>query len=328
MKAVQRLAAGLALGTGLLADLATAQTNTQSAFDFSRFTIGMEGWLSTGESSWDIRFVDFDPDLGFIPGRSKLEWEDLDSMMLRVHGTYEISSQFTASISYGFGDINDGRNTDTDWYSINRPNDYVFSQSQADTDGSIRYIDINLAMRLDEVLPLERLGGRWELLAGYLFYQEDLRDQNGVQTILFEEPVNQPFGGLNSTFLFEWNAFRLGGRVATDLSDKLSVSASANLLLAVDFSGEGYWNLRSDFRSQDPNFVQSATGGYGTEWRVAAAYEVIPDIFIDAGYWALSLRGTDGIDTTYFADGAAASVPLDSVESERSGFFLGVTGRF
>ena len=316
---------GLALWIAGLAITAVAES---PEVPDPKFDVGVETSFTTGESSWRISFVEFIPGTGLLAGSSKLAWEEMDAAMLRFHGTYRITPRFRASISYGQGDISGGKNTDTDWFSLEQPNDYIFSESIADSDGRIRYIDAQLALRLNEIRDMSRIGGVWDISAGYLFYQEDLRLRNGIQTILFEEAMNEPFDGLNSKFLFEWHAFRLGLNVEVPLARRFRVKAGAAGLVGVDFRGEGYWNLRTDFRDESPNFVQRASGGYGAEFRMSGVFDFNEALYAEFGMWSITMRARNGTDKTYFADGAVGTTTLDNVESTRSGFFVGVGGRF
>ena len=158
-----------------------------------RFQIGLSTAFSTGESAWEISFIEEDPMFGFVRGRSRLEWEDLKSIVYRVQAEYRITSWLRVDGAYAFGDIDDGKNTDTDWLTGLARRDFVFSQSIADTSGDLSMIDLNIYLRLNKVYDLSWVGGVWDAFLGYQYHKEDLRDRNGVQTIFIEEIMNDPF---------------------------------------------------------------------------------------------------------------------------------------
>ncbi len=292
-----------------------------------RFQLGLESWFSTGESSWQISFLEPLPRGGVIRGRSRLEWEDLDSILYILRGEFRFTPWFSLSAAYGFGDMNDGRNTDTDWYDF-PGGTFLLAQSVADSDGDVTLFNIDAYVRLSELYNLGQVPGHWDLVFGYRYYEEDLRDRNGLLTMLEDQPVRIPFEGLNSTYRFEWSAFRLGLRGEIPLRERVRMHAEVIGLLGVEFDGEAFWNLREDFRNEPPNFVQSATAGTGAEVRLAAAYDFTPNFYGELGFWWFRMRARNGTDRTFFADGEEGRARLDWVETKRYGVGLGLGGRF
>lgn len=297
------------------------------AADDPAFQIGVETWISTGESSWEISFREFDPVLGSVPGRSRLEWEDLDSIIYRLHAEYRFTPWFRASVSYGFGDVDDGKNTDTDWYDL-EDGTILFAKSVADTQGDITLFDLNTYFRLNEMVNLGRIPGEWDIVAGYQYYEEDLRDRNGTLVAFLDEPVDFPFAGLDSTYRFEWSAFRLGLRGRLPLAERIYARGALIGLFGVNFDGEAFWNLREDFRSTSPNFVQEASGGTGAEIKAALGYDFTPSFYGEIGFWWFHMKAKNGTDYTFFADGETGVASLDWVETTRYGLFAGLGGRF
>jgi len=99
-------------------------------------------------------------------------------------------------------------------------------------------------------------------------------------------------------------------------------------LLGVDYRGEGYWNLRKDFRSRSPNFTHDSADVSGQEIRAGLSYLVTDNISFEVGYWLWGLETKGGATTTYFADGSTGVGPLDNVSSSRAGFYLALNGHF
>lgn len=289
---------------------------TSSSSDFSpSVQISLEAWLSNGEGEWEIEFGSF-----FLSGRSRLTWEDIDAPMLVLNAEVAVAPHISIGGSFGMGEIDDGQNTDGDWFG-----DFQFSESQADTDGDVTMADINVYYQLITTdisgKPLEI-----DVFLGYIYYKDDLRDYNGVQTLVDEQPVNDPFDGLNSKYRFMWQMAKIGVRANSQVSDSLNIRGSIALLHLIDYEGEGYWNLRDDFRRDDPNFVQGADDGKGVEAKVSLRYALTENVRLEGGYRIIYMKAEDGDDKTYFSDGTSDSTHLSYVETLRHGAFaaLGV----
>jgi len=288
--------------------------------------LGVAGWMSMGEGEWEITFEGWDPAFGFVSGRSLLEWKDIDADMIILFGEVGLGPYLSLGGSYGMGDIDDGGNTDGDWLDL-WVGEYQFSESTADTSGDTEMYDINLYFHLKPLL-MKKWKGNLDLFIGYQHYEDDLTDVNGVQTIIDEVPVEIPFDGLESTYLFQWDAARAGVRVEVPLAKLISVQAEAAVLFAGTFDGEGYWNLRDDFKPTPPNFTQEADMGLGTDAKVTVSIHPVKHVSVDVGYRYFMLHGEDGTDTTYFSDGTSESTDLTYVDSVRHGLFGSVTVRF
>lgn len=302
----------------------TSGNKTEWANDHVR--LGVAGWMSMGEGEWEITFEGFDPAFGFVSGRSKLEWEDIDANMIILFAEVGLGPYVSLGGSYGTADIDDGHNTDGDWLDL-WVSEYQFSESVADTSGDTEMYDINLYLHLKPLL-LKKWKGNIDLFIGYQHYEDDLTDVNGVQTIIDETPVNIPFAGLESTYLFKWDAARLGVRLEIPVAKPVSINAEAAVLFAAKYDGEGFWNLRDDFEQSSPNFTQEADSGLGADAKITVCIRPVQYASIDLGYRAFMLHGQDGTDTTYFSDGTSESTDFTSVDSLRHGLFGAVTFRF
>jgi hypothetical protein len=293
----------------------------------SKYQIGVETWLTRGENNWQVSFVEFEPGLGAIPGRSRLDWEKLDAIVYRLRGEYTLQPSLRVGASLGLGSLREGENSDRDWFTIGGE-EFLFFQSEADTRGDIRALDVNLYARLNELMPRRKWIGEWDLVFGFLYHEEDLNDRNGYDVFLFGETIREPLEGLDTTFNFEWRALRVGLRGDVPVRDRVWVRGSAVALLGVDYSGEGYWNLREDFRDASPNFVQEADAGYGADIQLSMKVQCTERVFVEVGYSLLTLRVDDGVDTIYFADGAEVDTKLDWARTTRHGLTLAVHGAF
>lgn len=287
--------------------------------------LGVDYWLSTGESEWEISGAD-----GFFAGdafRSELTWEDLDSPMALLRADVPLADGIRIEGLYGFGDIDDGTNRDRDWVTVPEfgIDDELVSESIAETDGDLRLADVMVAIRV-----AQSGGAIVEAIGGYLTFDEDLRDRNGVQTIDISAEKDVPFAfdGLDSTFNFSWQAWKVGARVSFPIVPQLHASVLGAFLVGVTYEGEGFWNLRAGpepgaFREQSPNFEQEADGGTGRELVAELRWSPSPRFALRGGYRVLSMSAEDGDDITYFSDGSAGRSDLDNVETTRRGFFAG-----
>ena len=291
-----------------------------------RVRLGVAGWMSTGEDKWEITFEGWDPDYGYISGRSKLDWKDVDADMIIFFGEVGLGPYLSIGGSYGAADISGGSNTDGDWLD-DWGSEFQISESVADTSGDTEMYDLNLYLHLKPLL-LKKWTGNIDIFLGYQHYQDDLNDVNGVQTIIDEVPVNIPFAGLDSTYLFKWDAARAGVRLEIPVAKPVSINAEAAVLFAASYDGEGFWNLRDDFKQSSPNFTQKADSGLGGDAKVTVCIRPIKNASIDLGYRVFMLHGQDGTDTTYFSDGTSESTDFTSVDSLRHGLFGAVTLRF
>jgi len=292
-----------------------------------KYQIGVETWLTRGQNKWQVSFVEFEPGFGAIPGRSRLDWENLDAILYRLRGEYTLQPSLRVGASLGLGSLRDGKNSDRDWFTVDGE-EYLFFKSEADTRGDIRALDVNLYARLNELFPQRKWVGDWDLVFGFLYHKEEVNDRNGFDVILFGESVRDPIEGLDSTFDFEWRALRLGVRGEIPLRDRLWLRGAAVGLLGVDYRGEGYWNLRDDFRDQSPNFVQKADGGYGADFQLSLMVQCTERVFVEVGYSLLALRAKNGVDTIYFYDGDEVDTKLDWARTTRHGLTLGVSASF
>lgn len=273
---------------------------------------GLQVWFSRGQSEFEIEFGGI-----FLNGRSKLTWEDLDAAVLIFHAEGALSDRLRVGGRIGTGELDDGQNTDEDWLW-----DTKFSESTADTDGDVTLGDINLYYRLTEPGSKEFL--QLDGFVGYSYYEDDLNDQNLVQVV----PDEGPYPGLDSTFKFEWHAAKVGVRTLADLSSNITLKVTAAALYLIRYDGEGYWNLRDDFRRESPNFTQKSEDGMGVEGAIATVIRLTENLSLELGYWLYYIGSDEGEDVIYFADGTKGYTEITNVESFRHGVTVGLAAAF
>lgn len=289
-------------------------------FQYLEFKIG--GWFTSADADWKISGALFPG----IPANvaafvSDLEFDDIDSNMVVLEIRTALFKGVSLDFAFGFGTINDGKNTDTDFFTIPSQglNNALRTQSIADLDGDTKFITANINFRL---LPFMKAGPSYlDLSFGYFYYEDKLTMTNGVSTVSSGVPVSSPFAGLSSTYDFYWQALSLGIRGQYALPAHFFLRGKMNFFPFVLYEGEGVWNLRSDF-AQNPSFEHDADNGFGYDLSASLAYSPHPNFLIELGYRRFMLEVKDGDDKTFFSDGTSARSTLDRVRAARSGFFV------
>lgn len=283
--------------------------------------IGAEMWLSSGLGKWQTSGLGQD---GVIY-RSVLEWEDIDADVLKLRAHWQITPLLGIQAAYGTGDIEDGRNTDSDYAALDGSpfNSLLFLQSYSDVDGETELYELDVV--LTWLHP--RVSLRLDAVAGYVKYKDDLRDRNLVETIDLLNGTTGAQPGLNATFDFEWTALRAGFKGAYIFPTRTSVAAKALVLYTADYEGNGFWNLRTDFSPIAPNLTQEAEG-WGRDIGLDVSQRIGDNFSINLGWQYFLFEAEDGKHTTRTANGGLNRLDLDSVKSERQGLYGGLAWRF
>ncbi|MFC1452962.1 hypothetical protein ACFLSJ_06410 [Verrucomicrobiota bacterium] len=303
----------------LLAAACAGPATAQDREMAERVRTGVDVWPTTGSGEWEVSI-----DSGFgYEGRSMLEWDDTDAVVWVLHGDVFIYPWLYVSGEYGFGTIEDASNRDTDYV-----NGFLYSESISSTEGDMRMYDASVHADFTSMLALEGFDGQFDVFVGYQYYTDELEDSDGIQTMMYDMPMYYSLAeGVNATYDFEWQGVRVGVHGEYSFTRELSASAELAIIAGVQYEGEAFWALRDDYRSTPPNFVHEADNGSGVDVSVFVSYFPWENMGFRGGYRSLTWDAEDGTDTTYFADGSALETPLDSVESTRQGFFVGLVGR-
>ncbi len=302
----------------------SAQTEEHGLYRYVDLTLG--GWVASGDASFTISGSDLSG--GF---KSKLTWKNLSGIYPLVgievtpmpwrHSLY-------LNLKTAAGSL-DGDGTDEDWltgdFATFFGTNYIKSRSDTESDGSYTALDLGYTYRYGRRFGVVGFGG-------YFQFQEKFTMTKGFQ----EAPlwVFGPFFGLNSTYDMEWDGWRVGGKGYVNFVPSprrglydLGLKVEGALLWGVDYTGEGVWNLREDFR-QDPSFRHTADGGTGGQFSLSLFYHPVRYVGIEVGYYYLTLNIEDGIDRTFFSDGSEGLADLDEVTADRHGFTASASVRF
>lgn len=287
-----------------------------------RAEVSISEWFSFADSSWQISG-------SFGATISKLEFDDIDSYIPIVTAEIKPFSWLAVDFSYGSGSIGNGTTIDSDW--IFNPSsgstDFLTSKSKSTiVDDNTMFYSFNLYFDMFKLMGLSRRSTSYfDFFLGYTHYQDKIRFTNAVQTIINEIEVSSPIAGVNSTYDFFWNALRAGLRTGHQFPSDFFVSGVFGFFPFIDYSGEAFWNLRSDYRFTKPNFEHDATGTFGLDLNLTTGYAIKKWIVLSAGYSFLYMRAKNGTGTTYLSDGTSIGTQLDKVEVSRHGPFVSIS---
>lgn len=308
-----------------------------------RLKFSAKPWFTSGTSMFQIYF----PLLTGVPksevaGGSTLKFNDSSHLMTLLSAEVRALNWLSFDFEYGYGGFSGGTSDDHDWihaprynitllpsgYFYPMPNHADFSLSRSALSGSASFKAFNAFVKIyadDGDVP-----SRLDASLGYAWYDERFRMRDGVQ--LFSDGVLQtqplgPFSGLDSRFNFHWEGAMIGLREEIVLPARFSAVGRLGYAPSMEYTGEGYWNLRPDLRQGAPNFVHRA-GGHAVNFELGLGYSPWPSVTAECGYMWHQFTSGRGTDTTYFADGSSGEVELERAGSERKGVYLGVSLRY
>ncbi len=168
---------------------------------------------------------------------SELTWNDIEIYQIKFHFKTILHGVCYLRGSSGFGWIFNGESQDSDYSGDNRTSEFSRSINSAD-DGNI--LDVSLGIGYQFTFRLDSFG--ITPLIGYSYHRQNLTITNGIRII----PPTDPFPGLDSTYVAEWNGPFLGLDFTLKLNNKHTVFAEIEYHWA-NYYAKADWNLRSDF---------------------------------------------------------------------------------
>lgn len=238
---------------------------------------------------------------------SELTWDDVEIYQLSAEGLYRFGRQPDAKVAgslkgrAAYGWIFAGENQDSDYLGNNRTDEFSRSNNNADDGHTIDLL-------AGGGVRFAWLQGRLSLtpLVGLSYHQQKLTISNGYQSI----PALGPFPGLDSSYTAEWFGPWIGADFEWQVIPRLVLGTGLELH-AVQYDGEGNWNLRDDL--QHPRSFKHDGEGVGAVLVLKGEYQLVQNL-------ALGLQGRledwqveDGDDTIFFADGTIVQTPLNEV---------------
>lgn len=238
---------------------------------------------------------------------SELKWSDLEIWQLGLDSKFEISRNdydslgFFMGFKFDYGQIFNGKNTDSDYLGDNRTNQFSRITSNSD-DGDVLDISLFFGPNLTFNNP------RYSIvpLIGYSYHEQNLT----LTDAYIETPPIGSYPGLDSRYETEWKGPWLGVFFESLIGETLKVSSQIEYHWA-DYSAVADWNLREDL--QHPRSFDHQADGSG----------VLLDLNIDYllfKNWQIGLQGTyqdwetdAGTERVYLRDGTVLCTRLNEV---------------
>jgi len=251
---------------------------------------------------------------------SELSWDHLQMIQYKVIGEIIIEDNLVIDGMAAYGDIDRGRNQDSDYAGDNRTLEFSRSNNQAD-DGEVMDFSAGLGYRMNisEFHDIWKEDSLWlTILGGYSYHEQNLIIINGVQTIPPSGPLPPE---LHSSYWSEWEGpwlgFSLSGR-----TKKIEGFFRFEYHMA-DFYASANWNLRSDF--QHPKSFEQEAEGYGLVYGVGLNYHVNDFWSIDFNADLQNWHTQEGINTFFISDGSTPVQQLNRVDWDSYALMLGST---
>lgn len=277
------------------------------------------------ELNWSIAELDGDPNIV-----SELSWTELRSNTLNGYVTLR-EQRFSLRAEFTTGTIVAGKNQDSDYGADDRQCEFSRSNNDADS-GSVSRLQLQVGFDFNDLL------GARSVITPYAMYLQrelGLKMTDGNQTlsnascvppdINFTPPDTGPIDGLNSSYDAEWSGFAVGVSVQKTLPQGLRIGAAATGA-AVDYTGKGNWNLRSDF--SHPVSFRQLSEGTGTEFSGFAEYRATPKLLLSLRVMRYIWNADAGTSTYYFTNGMRVSTRLNGVNWDGYSVAFGLTGSF
>jgi len=309
--------------------------------------VSLQGWYSQAEAKWQISFP-YTTKTTNVQGKgeSELRFKKIDSPLVIATAGGKVTPKIAFDVTYGYGSITGGFGTDSDRFLSSSGGRLDFSQSKNSLSGDVSLWGINVYYNNRRFG--DKQAGPWGLILGFLHYEDKLRMTNAEQTVSvpFDGDTFPPVGPfpssqvLNSTYDFSWNLLKVGISRQAELAKGFSYTGTLSVFPYVDYTGEGYWNLRAGtcdplstncpyFRTQSPNFIQTSQKGYGYEASLGLTYEIFEHMELLVGYRYFFLYAGDGTDITYYANGTTSKPStLDWVTVTRQGAYAEMLVKF
>jgi len=204
-------------------------------------------------------------------------------------------------VDAGYGQIVTGDNQDSDFNGNNRTQESSRSNNDAGA-GNVWEVSTAIGYQFGDAYFFTPL-------AGWAIHRQNLRIQNGFQTI----PATGAFAGLDSHYDAQWTAPWLGFDAGMALDDSTSISVNFAYNFTT-YKGVANWNLRTDF-AHPVSFRHDATG-YGFDVGAHITQKIADDWSLDGGFQYRKYKADNGTDVTFFATGTSSVTRFNEVNWE------------
>ncbi|MFQ5596877.1 MAG: TonB-dependent receptor [Nitrospiria bacterium] len=311
------------------------------AFAKSRLDLDLGVGYRVDHLDWNIAGVINGNPVNIV---SELTWDDVRIQQVRGGGRLIVENvkspmAFYMRGTFGYGQIMEGENQDSDFLGNNRTLEFSRSNNDADA-GEALDASVGFGYQFKKRFRASRMVLRLAPVVGYSYHEQHFTMTKGFQTIVtpFLTPPLGPFPGLNSAYETEWKGPWVGLDLTLNTGKKLSVFGRIEYHL-VDYFAEADWNLRPDF-AHPVSFTHAADGS-GLLASAGWSYQLRPawTFFVDLQYldWSTD-RGTDVTFLSQAEIDRLASIgivtdgviliPLNEVNWESQSLTLGIVYRF
>ncbi len=253
---------------------------------------------------------------------SELNWRDME--LARTTLSLEAKqSRLISRIEINYGRITSGRNQDSDYFQSGRTDE--FSRSYSSVSGET--IGFNLSLGYE--IPLTtRSPLTLSPMVGFSKYEQRLGTHNGTKVIGHNGtesiPVNVPLVGLDSSYDTDWQTFWLGGELSWRTAPRLSIHAGYQYHFNIDYTARANWNLRTDFQ-RPISYIHQAENGSGHKFSLTTGYKLKSNLILNLNYTYVTIKATDGLDTTFLVNNTQPTTKLNIAELESHSVLIGLT---
>lgn len=255
---------------------------------------------------------------------SELTFSDLKIIQGEILITKSLTDKLYLIGDLELGIIINGKNQDSDYLGDNRTRE--FSRSYNDCNGNAVF-DISTALGYYLIPKSESTKGfSLSGLIGYGINSQNLLLTNGYQALWIDPDTGTPgetgpISGLNTTYKAYWTGFWIGLNLKKEIKDKIQLIFGYKYH-DIDYTGEGNWNLRSDFE-HPKSFEHEAEGtgnviNAGIHWNIKNSYQF--KVVYSLGEWETS----SGIDKTYFSDGSIIKTQFNGANWDTNSIMISI----
>jgi hypothetical protein len=302
----------------------------QDLYQGHNFSIGISGWFSSGQTDWNHDATASSSLLG--NPSSELTYEDVDSNVIELNAEFNMPNRFFVRGDVGFGSFSDGRLIDDDFLTTSSTGDFLASRTFSDIDDDgLWYFDLDFGY----TIWTDSYQGKSMLRAfvGYQRWEEEYVAKGitydtctvggSLLGICLPAGSTLALGEKVISNKVEWDSIKLGLEGKFTFWEKLGIEASAVFIPYSDMHNEDIHHLRTDLLQ--PGFVMDGTG-IGYNFEIAATYEVLPNLFLSAGYQFWKIESDGDIEVRGIS--GTSVFPLNDLDSERDGATVGLSFRY
>jgi hypothetical protein len=304
--------------------------------DTPSLTLGARVWFSQGKSAWNFAVI------GGPNVASELTWQGQNAKIYELKADLVVR-RFVSNVTLGWGGVDQGTLRDQDF-----ENDYrqgIFSDTlSSPTDGYVVYGSWDIGPRLIQ-WTYKGLPGAVDVLAGFQYWREKYtargfnvllcRTSGSSDCTNFPTGSSSPANAITETT--NWTVIRLGPRVSIPIMPRLTVVGQAFYVPWTQYRLEDIHHLRSDL-SQNPSFVNKASGGQGIQLEGSLQLVVWKSLKIEAGYKYWDLRSGGGDNSVFtpciiqgqggFSNCIDYNGHVNEANARRQGIFFGAGWTF